>query len=136
MSIEASREYLVPATEGAFRITGPGGHEIVYWMVSPVELAPGGGYQPLPPPPAPGKVPSNLLPRCDETILRARGDCIDTSAGAQAIPDQEKLPENLAQVPNMESRQLLFLKKKDSSVVSASPTAQGPVIFEFRIAHK
>ena len=33
--IAASREYQVPATSAAFRIAGPAGHEVVYWMVSP-----------------------------------------------------------------------------------------------------
>ena len=37
--IEANRSTNVPATEGSFRITGPPGHEVVYWLVSPVELS-------------------------------------------------------------------------------------------------
>src|ERR1700719_994271 len=31
--IQAGRDYVVPATQTLFRIAGPAGHEIVYWMV-------------------------------------------------------------------------------------------------------
>ena len=81
----AGKEYMVPATEAAFRIAGPPGHEILYWMVTPARLIGKGiEYQPLPPPPPPDRQnPKNMTPRCDDAMLRARGDCIDTSAGAQ-----------------------------------------------------
>jgi hypothetical protein len=46
--IEAGKEYLVPATQGWFRIAGPAGQDLMYWLVSPVELP--RGYQRLPPP--------------------------------------------------------------------------------------
>lgn len=137
--IEADQEYVVPATEGAFRITGPAGHEVVYWVVSPVEWTQGGGvapYRPLPPPPEPSPAPPRLEPRCDETILRARGDCVDPSAGLQKIEGSHNLPQNLKQMPHADARQLLFLKKDESSVVSAPPSTVGPVVFEFRLAHR
>src|SRR6266849_5734577 len=50
--IHAGKEYLVPATQTLFRIAGPAGHEIVYWMLTPVELrteAADKPYVPLPP---------------------------------------------------------------------------------------
>ena len=47
--VEAGKEYVVPATEGWFRIGGPAGQDVMYWLVSPVELP--RGYQRLPPPP-------------------------------------------------------------------------------------
>src|SRR5829696_8586903 len=37
--IVANREYLIPATaQGAFRVDGPEGFDVVSWLVSPVEL--------------------------------------------------------------------------------------------------
>src|SRR4051812_34677087 len=36
--ITASKEYQVPSTSVAFKIAGPAGHEVVYWLVSPVKL--------------------------------------------------------------------------------------------------
>src|SRR4051812_47231368 len=71
--IAASREYQVPATSGAFRVAGPPGHDVVYWLVSPARLTEGATYNPHP---AAKQVPATLVPRCDETILRARGDCV------------------------------------------------------------
>jgi hypothetical protein len=38
--IESGKEYRIPATEAWFRIDGPPGHDIVYWLVSPLPLAP------------------------------------------------------------------------------------------------
>jgi hypothetical protein len=133
--VRAGKEYLVPATEGVFRITGPAGHEIVYWMISPAELGARPEYKPLPPPPEPQSLPPHLLPRCDDTIFRARGDCVDTSAGPQPVNDESPLPHNLAQVPKASGSELMFVQKEGSSVVSAPPALEGPVIFEFRIAH-
>ena len=48
-SIEAGKEYIVPAVQGWFKVTGPAGHDIVYWVISPVKL--GNETRPLPPPP-------------------------------------------------------------------------------------
>ncbi len=133
--IHAGKEYLVPSTEGAFRITGPAGHEIVYWMISPAGVGTRPEYAPLPPPPEPQSVPPSLLPRCDDTIFRARGDCVDTSAGPRPVDDQSRLPQNLAQARPASGDDLLFVQKEGSSVVSAPPALAGPVIFEFRLAH-
>ena len=37
--IAAGKEYRIPATEAWFRIDGPPGHDVVYWLVSPLALA-------------------------------------------------------------------------------------------------
>ena len=125
--IEAGREYLIPDHQGAFRLTGPAGFDTVYRIVSPVRL---GGemprYKPLPPPPAAGSVPGNLRPRCDDAIWKARGECVDTSAGLK--PNE---------VPGLRSRELLFLKKEQASVVAApGPGPGGPMTVQFRLAHR
>jgi Domain of unknown function (DUF4384) len=138
--IRAGKDYTVPATATLFRITGPPGHEIVYWMVTPAEL-PGGegthGYVPLPPPPPKEKqLPSNMTPRCDDALFRARGDCIDTSAGPKNVTSRELLPDNLAQVPSGGSGDLMFMRKQNTAVVSSPVPLKGPVIYEFHLAHK
>ncbi len=130
--IEQGREYLVPATEGHFSIAGPPGHEIVYWLVSPVEFQP--GVRPVPG--TAGRPPAKLIPRCDDTILRARGDCVDTSAGPRPLRENERLPENLAALREAASRELVFVRRDKAAVVSAPHSLEGPVIFEFRVAHK
>lgn len=129
--IEAGREYTIPGNQGAFKLTGPAGYDTVYWIVSPVKLgndAP--QYKPLPPPPAPGAAPANLRPRCDDAIWKARGECVDSNAG---------LKQN--EVPGMRSRELLFLRKDQGSVVAAAPSASGaakpgPFTYQFRLAHR
>ncbi len=133
--IAAATEYHVPATSTVFRIAGPAGHEIVYWLVTPARLtdAPP-SYGPLPT----GKKasPPTLLPRCDDTILRARGDCIDHSAGPKLVPRGDDLPENLAPVGAQAQRELLFLQQQSASVISSPDALTGPVIYEFRLAHR
>jgi uncharacterized protein DUF4384 len=136
--IRAGKDYTVPATQTLFRIAGPAGHEIVYWMVTPAELRAGeDNYVPLPPPPPKDKrVPSNLTPRCDDALFRARGACIDTSAGPKNVTSRELLPDNLAQVPSGGSGDLMFMRKQNTAVVSSPVPLKGPVIYEFHLAHK
>jgi hypothetical protein len=99
----------------------------VYWIVSPVRLhGETPRYKPLPPPPAAGSGPDNLRPRCDDAIWKARGECVDTSAGLK--PNE---------APGLRSRELLFLRKEQSSVVAAAgPNPAGPMTYRFRLAHR
>ena len=134
-AISASKEYQVPATSAAFRIAGPAGYETVYWLVTPARLndtVP--RYQP---PPAAKSPPPTLIPRCDDTILKSRGDCIDPSAGPKLVPRGEPLPQNLTG-PGVgrEQRDLLFLRQKDTAVISSPVPLNGPVIYEYRLAHR
>lgn len=132
--VAASKDYQVPATSTAFRIAGPAGHEIVYWLITPARLNDGAPrYQPVPP--ANQKSPT-LIPRCDDTILKARGDCIDHSAGPKLIPRGEDLPKNLSSAANQSHNDLLFLQEKHLSVVASQAPLTGPVIYEFRLAHR
>jgi hypothetical protein len=134
--IAAGREYTIPATRAWFRIDGPPGHDIVYWTVSPIPLSRGDtGLYSFPLPKA-KQQPKTLLPRCDDSIFRARGDCVDSSAGLRSIPDTDELPENLQTVPHAQSRELVIMRKEDRSLVSSPVPLTGPVIYQFRLAHK
>jgi hypothetical protein len=133
--ISASREYQVPATSAAFRIAGPAGYETVYWLATPARLNDTSPrYQP---PPATKAAPPTLIPRCDDTILKSRGDCVDPSAGPKLVPRGEPLPQNLT-VPEIrrEQRDLLFLRQKNTAVISSPVPLTGPVIYEYRLAHR
>jgi hypothetical protein len=133
--VEAGKEYVVPATEGWFRIGGPAGQDMMYWLVSPVELA--RGYQRLPPPPPhDSSAPPSLRPRCDDTVFKARGECIDNSAGVWPVEPGEKLPSNLSGVAGATPRELLFLEEKGGTVLSSKQPLTGPVIYELRLAHR
>jgi len=136
--IAASKEYRVPSVEGGFRISGPAGQDVVYWVISPVELGP--VYRPLPPPPAPGAVPSSLKPRCDDTLFKARGECVDNSAGVKPVKSADTLPSNLKGVAAATPREVIFIQDRNSaqeSVVISSPAPfTGPVVYELRLAHR
>jgi len=133
--IAAGAEYRVPSTDSLFRIAGPAGHEVVYWLVTPARLTDG------PPPyrPAPtGKKAASpmLIPRCDDAILRSRGDCIDTSAGPKLVPRDVDLPQNLAAAADQSRRDLMFLRQKDTAVISTPAALTAPLVYEFRLAHR
>ncbi len=136
--VEAAQEYKVPREGAVFRISGPAGHEIVYWIVTPVRLEEGASaarYKPLPPPPPPSTAPKIMMPRCDSTIFRARGECIDMSAGPKTLSGTEQDREELTG-SRLKPRELVFLRDKDKSVISSSAVLEGPVVYEFRLAHK
>ena len=134
--IAASREYQVPSTSAAFRIAGPAGHEIVYWLVSPARLT-DSAFRGQPPSPAKKSAPPVLIPRCDDTIMRSRGDCVDSSAGPKLVPRGVEIPSNLA-VPGAGpgQRDLFFMRQKNTAVISSPEPLTGPVIYEFRLAHR
>jgi len=130
--ILGNKDYQVPATSVAFRIAGPAGHEVVYWLVSPVKL------NDVPSRPTLSTTPSTpltLMPRCDEGILKARGDCIDSSAGPKLVPRDVDLTKDLA-AANAASRDLLFMRQEKTAVISSPAPLTGPVIYEFQLAHR
>ncbi len=133
--IAASQEYVVPATSTAFRIAGPAGYEIVYWLVTPARLTEGIPKTTPPAPSAPRPAPT-LIPRCDDTVLKARGECVDSSAGPKLIPRGQQIPEHLADPFGKGPSDLMFLRQKDTSVISSPEPLTGPVMYEFRLAHR
>jgi|SRR5579885_2275318 len=126
--IAARREYQVPATSSVFKIAGPAGYETVYWLVSPTRLTA--------PAATPASKPLALSPRCDDAILKARGDCIDSSAGLKLIPREADLPQDLAQAADDSRRELLFLRQENRAVIASPEPLTGPVVYEFRLAHR
>ena len=136
--IAAGKEYTIPATDTVFRIAGPAGHELIYWLASPVELtnAPKLGPDTSPLPPVSKPRPDDLIPRCDDAIFRARGDCVDSSAGPRGIANGEQLPQGLASAGAATPRDLLFLRREKTTVVASPVPLTGPIIYEFRLAHK
>jgi hypothetical protein len=107
---------------------------VVYWLVTPARLTDVPPH--LAPPPQSKSAPITLIPRCDDTILRARGDCVDTSAGPKPIPRGTDLPQNIAAGAGAGSRDLLFMRQKDTAVISSPAPLNGPVLYEFHLAHR
>lgn len=135
--IVAGKDYTIPATDAIFRIAGPGGHELIYWLASPVELTKDAAkLAPAAAPLPPVSKPADLIPRCDDAIFRARGDCVDSSAGPQSVADGENLPRGLAGAGAATPRDLLFLRQDKTTVVASPVPLMGPIIYEFRLAHR
>jgi hypothetical protein len=130
--IVAGKDYQVPATSFAFRIAGPPGHEVVYWLVSPGRLTDVPARPTLPPA---NVTPLTLMPRCDEGEMKARGDCIDSSAGPKLIPRGVDVSKDYA-AANAASRDLLFMRQQNTAVISSPEPLTGPVIYEFQLAHR
>lgn len=133
--IANGKEYTVPATSADFKVAGPPGYEVVYFLVTPSRLT--GAPPKVDPVPSTFKTtPPVLIPRCDDTIWRSRGDCIDHSAGPNLVPRGADLPQNLAEAADKGRRDLLFMRQNDKAVISSPAPLTGPVIYEFRLAHK
>jgi len=137
--IKSGADYLVPATGASFRIDGPPGFDVVYWVMSPLDL--GNGKRSLRPdvalpPPQANPAPQSIRPRCDDTILRARGLCIDSSAGPKNITPDEKLPENLSAIPRPQARDLVIFNQTQGTSVSSAGRMDDPILYKFLVAHE
>jgi hypothetical protein len=77
-----------------------------------------------------------MKPRCDDTILHARGLCIDSSAGPRNITPDEKLPDNLSAVPRAKSRDIVIFNQTQGTSVSSPAGMNGPILYKFLVAHE
>jgi hypothetical protein len=139
--VQGDKEYLIPASKGEwFRIDDPPGYETVYFVISPVKLEKGASTgqsaEPLPAEPPPPGAPAELLPRCDDSVFRARGECIDVMAGPRAVGKDDTVPAQLPAISGTNSRDITVINKPTTSVVAPSSGENGPLIYEFRLAHK
>ena len=136
--IEAKREYLIPATNGAFRIPPDAGYDRVYWIVSSLQLPA------LPRIPNRGEVAgerprvrpeSPLLPRCKDGPLKARGVCLDDEAGVQRLQSAGDVP---AQLPfNVETDLLKqFTIRQDPAAARVNGPDTGPFVYQLVVAHR
>jgi hypothetical protein len=131
--VQSGKEYLVPATDSILRVAGPAGYESVYWLVSPVSLGRMPDMRPTRPSDSP---PPVLIPRCDDTMLRARGLCLDPKAGPRVVGKEEPLPAELGKL-KATTRELTIVQEQNQYVLSPTGgTASAPVLYEFRLAHK
>lgn len=131
--VKANQEYVVPSTDASFRVEGPAGYESVYWLVSPVAL---GNLPDLKPTPNKTMDRPTMKPRCDDTMFRSRGLCLDPAAGPRSIGQDEAVPREFNRV-GVTSRELTVLQQDDRTVVApAGGSVSAPVLYEFRIAHR
>jgi hypothetical protein len=132
--IKAGQDYFVPGSaDGWFRVEDPPGFEVLYFLISPAPLAPAGtatGAAQLP-----GPV-QGLMPRCNDAIFKARGECVDANAGPAPAPPDAKLPAELSGQAGSASRDIIFSKQKSGTDVATHGPLTGPVIYTFHLAHK
>lgn len=117
--IEAGKTYFLPTPDkGWFRVAGPAGHDVVYFVVTAAKGGAAAMPVPVPHLPPANNAPADMTPRCNDELFRARGDCIDLSAGPKA------------------ARDLFVIRKDKASVVSSPEPQEGPITYEFHVAHK
>jgi len=127
--LQPGRELVLPASDGAFRISGPAGYDVLYWIATPWNAARAEGqpYVPLPAPPKPGTMQHTLVPRCDDAIFRAHGECKDLSAGSRRVQPGSPMTDNGKQSGDLRARDIEFVRRAPTEAV---------VIYEMRIAHR
>jgi hypothetical protein len=139
--VSSGHEYLVPAVEdGWFEVEGPPGFDVLFFLLSPSTIQPPNASSFSVPVPA-----SSLKPRCNDNIFKARGECMDDTAGPAAVPAGKPLPPPLAPMAIGASRDLVFVadangtvgvtKKPETGQVGPSATATAPILYTFRLAH-
>ena len=139
--IQAGRDYMIPSlvTSANFRISGPAGYDSVYWLVSPVPLSnPPTLPQSAEAPPENAKPsrPAKLTPRCDPSQMQARGLCLDSDAGPRNVDDLSQAPNSITSTPQLKARDITIIQRKDRTRLSAGTSLGGPLVYEFRLAHK
>lgn len=137
--IGAGREYFVPADgDGWFEVSGPTGFDVLYFLVSatPIALPSEGAPSPEPTPSDAPPPPSNLLPRCDDAIFKARGECVDAAAGVAPLAPDAPVPRELVPLARSASRDIVLTDDGDDTAVQSAPTAKLPIIYTFRLAHR
>lgn len=141
--IQAGRGYLVPADgDGWFQVDGPSGFDTLYFLVSATSISPPSSSQPgepkapEPQAPQPQALPPGLLPRCNDEIFKARGECLDSSAGITPLAPDAPVPRELLPLSRTASRDIVLTDDGDDTRVQAAPSARLPLIYTFRLAHR
>ena len=133
--IESGKEYRIPATEAWFRIDGPPGHDIVYWLVSPLPLASRrNGVPPLPKTEGAAEDPAAALRRFH--FPRPRPVHRFERRPARHSRDRGTSRESEGRAARPKSRELIIMRKEEQSLISSPVPLAGPVVYEFRLAHK
>ncbi|HTZ58667.1 MAG TPA: DUF4384 domain-containing protein [Acidobacteriaceae bacterium] len=131
--MQSGQDYRIPATAHSwFRIEKPPGYETVFFTFTSSlsrsdEAAPTTKYVK----PQSQAAPAELMPRCDDAMFRARGECLDVNAGPSAVPAGD-----LAGPDALKPRDLSIVQGQDGSLVTPATPGDSPIIYEFRLAHR
>jgi hypothetical protein len=123
-AIESNQTYSIPSGETYYTVDGPPGFDVVHWILTPNPLsearqaATGDRLRKA--------KPDTLVPRCRDSLLRARGLCTDDRAGASAE----------SSAGDLRSRQLRIDQSGGETRIKAPAGASDPIVYLFRIAHQ
>ena len=132
-NVSSNSEFYVPSPgDGWFQVSGAAGFDTIYFLLSPVKLDVSTAEQKSK---QQEKLPDSMLPRCNDAIFQARGECIDSSAGPAVLPRGAILPPQISTAAPNASRDLVVVND-DNGDVKVTKTSAGPAVYIFRIAHK
>jgi len=134
--LHVDQEVFVPSVEdGWFEVGGPAGFDVLYFVVSPkpIDIAPGSGESGKPVPEVP--LPDSLKPRCDDAIFRARGECVDSTAGPAPLARDVPLPPQISTAAKNATRDLVLEEDNEDHSVKATAPLDKPAVYVFRLAH-
>ena len=132
-NVRSKSEFYVPSpADGWFQVGGAAGFDTIYFLLSPVKLDVSTAEQKSK---QQEKLPDSMLPRCNDAIFQARGECIDSSAGPAVLPRGAALPPQISTAAPNASRDLVLVND-DNGDVKVTKTGTGPAVYVFRIAHK
>jgi hypothetical protein len=128
---------LVPSIgDGWFEIDGPAGFDVVYFLVSATPIDVGAGNGAKGSGASPEEAPSSLRPRCNDEIFKARGECIDDSAGPASLARDVPLPPQISLAAPNASRDIVFDSGDGDTAVKATAPSGKPAVYIFRLAHR
>lgn len=135
--LHVDQDVFVPSVEdGWFEVGGPAGFDMLYFVVSPkpIDIAAASGESATPAPAAP--LPESLKPRCDDAIFRARGECVDSTAGPAPLPRDLPLPPQITAAAKNAARDLVLEENDEDHSVKATAPLDKPAVYVFRLAHQ
>ena len=135
--LHANQDVFVPSVEdGWFEVDGPAGFDVLYFVVSPkpIEVPPASGESAAPAQEPP--LPESMKPRCDDAIFRARGECVDSTAGPAPLARDVTLPPQITAAAKNAARDLVLEENAEDHSLTAVAPLDKPAIYVFRLAHQ
>jgi hypothetical protein len=135
--LHVDQDVFVPSVEdGWFEVGGPAGFDVLYFVVSPkpIEIGASSGESGTPGSAAP--LPDSMKPRCDDAIFRARGECIDSTAGPAPLARDVPLPPQISAAAKNATRDLVLEENDEDHSVKATAPLDKPAVYVFRLAHQ
>ena len=69
-------------------------------------------------------------------IFQARGDCVDVTAGAQAVKNSSELPKTISPLADPAARGIVVMKSDRKTSVAAPAGGDAPFVYTFHLAHR